>query len=255
MASNTEPLVCCVMLTADRQELTERAVRCFQAQTYQRKWLLIYDTGEHQFELAGWVALAKYAFGNVLIVRDAAAGRTIGALRNAANALMDKSDIIAHFDSDDISLPNRLEEQVKFLLETEAHDAIVLGGAAPPFCGVAYRKLPFWNRHRTTVRVDGGEREVVAQPGAWMFNCTFPYPGATFMYHRSLWERHPFPDRQTGEDTWWSGRNFLRALPGVAPMLCEIHGGNTSSHGRPDLPEWTRHPALDAQYRKILEEA
>lgn len=252
----TDPLVCCVMLTADRQSLTERAVRCFCRQPYNNKHLLIFDTGIQPFELRD----ISIGFQPHLVVAKAREfyGQTVGALRNAANALAQGADIIAHFDSDDVSQPNRLEEQVRFLLHNEELARFGHDIGAPPFAefqGVAYRNLLFWNRERTVTRVDGGEREVTAEPGAWSYNCTFPFPGATFMYRRELWERFPFPDRQTGEDTWWKGRNFLRASRQLAPMVCEIHGGNTSSHVRPDLAEWKREAALDNSTRKILEEA
>jgi len=126
----TEPLVCCVCLTADRQELTERAVRCFEAQTYQKKWLLIYDTGREELTLDGIGATLQDAARRVSIVREAG-GRSIGALRNAANALVMHCDIIAHFDSDDHSHPNRITEQVA-LLKASGADA------------VGYHEMLFW---------------------------------------------------------------------------------------------------------------
>ncbi len=51
----SEPTVCCVCLTADRQSMTDRAVRSFLAQDYADAALVILDTGNRawtpQFDL------------------------------------------------------------------------------------------------------------------------------------------------------------------------------------------------------------
>jgi glycosyltransferase involved in cell wall biosynthesis len=83
------------MLVCGRPEMTARAVRSYEAQSYQNKELIF-------FENLGL--------------------ETIGALRNKANALA-TGEIICHFDTDDTSHPNRISEQVALLTASDA-DAV-----------------------------------------------------------------------------------------------------------------------------------
>src|SRR5580698_7588756 len=110
------PSVCCVLLTADRQAFTDRAVKCFLSQTYENKYLLIYDTGVEPWKLGPHCANEP----NMRYVHDEANGRRVGALRNAANGMV-SADVIAHWDSDDWSAPERLAVQVSFLSQHPAN--------------------------------------------------------------------------------------------------------------------------------------
>jgi glycosyltransferase involved in cell wall biosynthesis len=101
------PSVCCVMLTKNRPQMAARAIRCFQAQAYEKKDLLIYNTEELE-------------------------GNSIGVLRNMAAACVD-ADIIIHWDDDDWSHPKRIARQVRSLLK---------GGGAN--CA-GYRDMLFWD--------------------------------------------------------------------------------------------------------------
>jgi hypothetical protein len=124
----SDPLVTCVLLTADRPAMTNRSVRCFLSQTYERKALLIFDSGVDGLPPRRGAALVYdegQSPGESIIYTDAQRfrGSSIGALRNAANELCAGTDIIAHWDSDDWSHPYRLAEQVNLLQASQA-DAV-----------------------------------------------------------------------------------------------------------------------------------
>jgi len=280
---STNPRVCCICLTADRQAQTDRAVKSFMAQTYRDKRLLIYDTGTTPYKrtYGGWSVLGERG--------------SIGALRNAANALTPKEDeIIAHWDSDDVSAPTRLAEQVQFLQESGA-DAVgysdmlfwkscrfAEGGTWLPRCpedkcGVEYGEFLEGAQHK-------GE--------AWLHNNHKPnYAlGTSLMYWRKTWERKPFPDTNKGcddsahiKDSWVLGLKVRSVSslrmpdyecetcwreyqtnacqhgddsaiePHAQPMMvAEIHGGNTCASITEPSTDWTRVPAWDSKLREIM---
>jgi hypothetical protein len=226
------------MLTRDRPEMAARAIRCFEAQTYESKELLIYNTGR-----AGRYFLT--ALGNITVVDAWPLGESIGTLRNYAAGRV-RADIIIHWDDDDWSHPRRIARQVRSLLNA--------GGAN---C-VGYRYMLFWDSR--------GEGE------AWLYiqTCQGFALGTSLCYWRTVWERHPFPDLPkpggaAGEDTAWLAGVKLRAEPGFAVdatplMIAGIHGGNTSVAYRRDVMEaverqggeWRRKPLWNDYCRERM---
>ena len=282
----TPPTVCAVMLTADRQEMTARAVRSFLAQDYQQCWMMVVDSSkagrwQHEPRSDLKVRYTGYVGSN----------RNIGALRNhsliAVVAWVPQPDIFIHFDSDDWSAPTRISDQVKLLVESGKQ-------------AVGYREMLFWRRpylliHHPSMFTQA-EREsgaaVEDKPGeAWLYsNTDTRYSLATSLcYWRKTWEVKPFPDAMIGsEREWLKGLDTL----GVAGVVCDgcdnhegtlrvhhrvgsvrgdseepllvatIHGGNTVKNQivpaatNPDGSKmWTRVPAWDRRVRSILEAA
>ena len=245
------PSVCCICLTASRQELTRRAVDCFRSQTYQNKALVIWDSGEVPYVSDGDTRIEN-------IVRDPQGrGQTVGALRNAANGIARGCDIIINWDSDDWSHPNRIAEQVE-LLQSSGADV------------VGYNELMFW---RAPIYTESNYRQEVSGE-AWIWG-SYPPPETTLCYWRKYWEHHPFGATSQGEGmhfligaklSWGSavpnlywGRNAVKVSPetiGAEPrMVARIHAGNTSDAYR-DLAshaEWTRTPEWDLTAREIME--
>lgn len=224
--------VVCIMLANGRPAMVRRSIAAYHAQTYPFKRLYIFDTGETP--LVEVLPYNHHHFG-ITYHRSPTPARTIGSLRNEANdwaANRDGAALVAHWDSDDWSHPFRLEEQVE-LLEHSGADL------------VGYREAIFWD---STV---AGE--------AWRYRNPNPVGviGASFLYPRATWSRAPFPDRHAGEDTLWllNGRRFKVAAalsthdisvdPIEPRMLCEIHGGNTSSAIERGKAEWSRQPHYD----------
>ena len=219
------------MLTADRPEMTRRAIECFMAQTYEPKRLCVFDSGE---ELLGLVSTAKVGYVDARAMR----GNSIGALRNLVNGCV-LPQIVTHFDSDDWSALTRLEEQVDYLL---AHPGVDV---------VGYNDMLYYDSTRDQ---------------SWYYS--HPNPnfvlGGSMTYWRSAWERKQFPDLSKGEDTQWikglrvASMSSLRMDP--APiMVCEFHGANTSCHidertiGSHDRTgRFRRSPEYDIYARSIM---
>ena len=246
------PSVCCLLLTADRQRLTDRAVQCFLDQTFTGAHLLIYDNGEKEYEFL------RPVNQRVTIVRNPSArGRKIGALRNEAIAMLQGVDIIVHWDSDDWSDPDRLADQVPYLRASHA--------------ATGYHNLLFLDT-RTPECFAGG----ALPPKAWEYdyhkfggyNPQTPHVvGSSLAYWRETWKRTPFSESITHEDPDWCKRVAgLHAVNGVGvpgvdhpPLIAEVHGGNMSSsyalfdsHQAHINPEWRRAVEWDLYCRERL---
>lgn len=234
------PTVCCVMLVNGRPEMTRRAIASFQAQTYERKRLLILDSAR---ECQRDTPYGEDAATSVHM--PDMGSKTIGALRNAANwCAVDhfEADLIAHFDSDDWSHPRRLEEQVALL---EASGKMCVG----------YRELLFWDTRCTLpVAKSEGERpsRLLPRNEAWIYRNDDPRwaAGASFLYRRELWEQQPFDDAPHEDQRWWCTPLVSRECLGVSSvdptstdghivwqtqvkeekrprMICQMHPGGT----------------------------
>jgi hypothetical protein len=157
-----------------------------------------------------------------------APGITFGALRNQANAFAASADIIAHFDSDDVSHPRRIEEQVAFLQSSGVE-------------AVGYRELLFWDTRQ--------------HGAAWIY--AHPHPaylvGASMCYWRRVWQAYPFDERVPHEDQDWWLHHWSKCASesltiGGPRMICGIHGDNTSeAYAREHMiaPSWNRAPEFD----------
>lgn len=253
VTAESDPVVACVMLTRDRARMAARAVSAFRAQTYERKRLMILDTGGPGGSFDGE--------GIIHAWRSSWEGLSIGHLRNGANYLtatyrtVAAPDIIAHFDDDDISHPNRLAEQVA-LLQSSGADA------------VGYSDLVFWDTRRPDQRDDDFYGE------AWIYTrgSRFNVPGTSLMYWRKTWERMPFPDlpvpgqpNSCGEDTawqngFWGNGMKIAAVSSIGSMPCEprmiasLHGSNTQSYlGFGTGRQWVRVPEHDYYCRRTMQ--
>lgn len=254
-----EPTVCAVMLTADRPEMTRRAVECFRAQTYQNKYLVVWDSGSR--------AVGIEVGDDELWIRETPCGVLIGKLRNSAirAALGNSQDaIIIHWDDDDWSHPNRIAEQVAFLQASGAE-------------AVGYDSMLFWDSRQTVVEAGPTiqragyveSRGVVSSVGeSWLYS-GFPL-GTSLCYWRNTWERVQFPDTSYGEDSEWLKRVKWQAINSrpidddppmhhneQPRMIASIHGGNTSSAYDPkqmrDNPQqWRRVPEWDGFLERTM---
>ncbi len=218
------PTVCAVMLANGRPEMAARAKACWHNQNYAgEKRILIYNNN---------------------------GDRSIGALRNAANAQTD-AEILIHWDSDDWSHPNRVADQVALLQSSGAE------------C-VGYNEMLFW---KVSQSVDASFAENHQYGVAWLYCASVPnYAiGTSMCYWRSTWDRNLFPDRSEGcDDLEWFNRgvkiasvNSVQIQPDTilepsARMIASIHGGNTCSKIDATKREWTRVPEWDAYCREAM---
>jgi hypothetical protein len=223
-------------------------VECWDWQTYpkERRRLLIYNTGgEFTLDIRnveGWD-----------LVLDPPNGRSIGSLRNAAIECSYKSDlergtqhVIVHWDDDDWSHPNRLEEQVSLLVSSGAQL-------------VGYNDMLYWD---TATNPE--------EPQVWYYTASHPDTcvGTSMCYWRAAWERRPFTTRNTPEDTEWQVHVKERKAVPVGPyvkgrfldarMIAHMHEKGTSTSslltGRGPA-NWTRMQHLDAvkTVRELME--
>lgn len=191
---NLRPIVTCLMLTRNRREWLPKAIASYRAQTYTPRELVIVVDGEDVSDLI--------PNDSDIRVIQSANGARIGQKRNLGCEIA-RGELIAHFDDDDYSAPERLNEQVSRLLAS--------GKAITGFHSMLFTDGASWWLNRN------------APP--------FVY-GASICYRRDWWERHPFPSLQIGEDTAFVfGAAPLKQVDWRAAeelMYATIHPGNTS---------------------------
>jgi len=254
----SEPLVCAVMLTRDRPAMAKRAVECFRSQTYERKRLLIVNSGPapllaRETGLDEWPQESEPCF----VGCDA---KSIGALRNLGNRYAaghyirsaDSVEIFAHFDDDDYSNPNRLAEQVALL---QASGADVVG----------YSEMVFWDEKNAPGH--HGVPLLDRSPEAWLYTGRPPQVlGTSLCYWASAWRGKPFKDTNNGEDLAWVSGLKLRTVSSIGHpanahedgsgelprMIASVHGNNTATAINPTLREWKRAPQWDSFCHKHM---
>ena len=194
----SDPLVSCLMPTADRRRYVPLALATFLEQDYPSRELVVLDDGHDPIiDLIPPDPRIRY-----LYVRG---GRSLGEKRNEA-CRRAHGEILVHWDDDDWSAPWRLSYQVG---ELQRHAADV--------CGL--NRLWFYE--------PDGDR-------AWHFR----YPdsrtpwlaGSTLCFRRRVWERRPFPHVAVGEDTVWIAEAIgVRVLPLTRDdfFVARVHAENT----------------------------
>jgi glycosyltransferase involved in cell wall biosynthesis len=214
-------LVTCIMPTRDRRPFVPLAIACFLAQDYPHRELLVLDDGDRP--VADFVPSdprIRYERVEKALV--------LGAKRNLACRLAE-GDLIAHWDDDDWSAPQRLSSEVAALQRSGAD---VVGLDELLFVDLlgdrAWRYL-----------YPKGSRPWVA--------------GGTMCYRRSFWEAHPFSEISVGEDSRfvWTRGARVTALDDVTLYAATVHSGNTSTR-RPRSPRWR--PVAVADVRAVMGE-
>lgn len=168
-ANASQPLVSCIMPTANRPQFVPQAIKYFLQQDYPNRELIILDDGAES------VADLIPNDPRIRYVRTAER-HTMGAKHNMA-CQMAHGTIIAHWDDDDWMADWRLSYQVQ---ELHQQPAMTL-------CGLA--RVLFYDP-----RVDR----------AWEYTYRLGQPwvsGASFCYRKEFWEQHHFPSMNEGADT------------------------------------------------------
>ena len=137
--STASPKVSCLLVTADRPQLVQRALRCYAKQTYPNTELVVLDNGEERienivnaFDLPGEV---QYLYV------DRTPDLWIGGLRNQALDAASGAFVVPQWDDDDWSHPKRLERQVEVL--QDGYDACTLAGTLMHVDNPVYFHHPF----------------------------------------------------------------------------------------------------------------
>lgn len=205
-----QPLVSCIMPTANRRAFVAQAIRYFLAQDYENKELVIVDDGgESVVDLAPDDPQIRY----LRLERKV----TLGEKRNECVRAC-RGDLIMHWDDDDWMAPRRISYQVEHLLEQKAE-----------VCGL--QRMLFYDP---------------AGGAVWLYQYP-PYKrpwlaGGSLLYTRDFWRRSPFPNMQVASDTRFIlNRKMDRyvALPDYTFYVALIHRNNTS-HKRTHGAYWKR---------------
>ena len=199
MAEPNHPFVSCIMPTADRRRFVPQAIRCFLAQDYAERELVILDDGSDPIaDLVPQDPRIRYL--------RAPQKQKLGAKRNECIKLC-RGGLIMHWDDDDWSAPHRISYQVETLLRERAE-----------LCGL--RQMLFYNS---------------ATSQSWLY--TYPeksrlwLAGGSLLYTREFWQRSPFPNLQVGEDTrfvWGQTKARIAVAPDFSFYIATIHSSNTS---------------------------
>lgn len=170
-----QPLVSCIMpTTGDRRRFLPQAIKCFQRQTYPNLELVIVCDGEDNL-----CDLIPRDDNRVRYSYLGPQRRSIGSKRNLA-CERTKGDLIAHFDDDDWSHPDRLSFQVGALLTEGAE-----------LCAMS--RLLFFEISTGAVWLC--RTPALLHPS--LYYCPF---GASYLYWRSYWSSAPFPNMPRDSD-------------------------------------------------------
>ena len=205
-----QPLVSCVMPTANRRCYVAHSIRYFQSQDYGNKELVILDDGDDSIvDLVPPDPQIRYV--------RLTGHRTLGDKRNEC-VMASRGDLIMHWDDDDWMAPHRISYQVNALLEQRAE-----------ICGL--QRMLFYDQA-------SGNTWLYVYPEAWR-----PWlAGGSLLYTREFWQRSPFVGMQVASDTqfvWGQGLDNRAVLQDYGFYVAMIHSGNTSAKDCRE-PCWTR---------------
>lgn len=257
------PKVSCIMLVNGRERMVERAIKAFEARTYENAELIVFETGAAPLvDLAAHYGLSA---GYTWYYDSGLQSSTIGEIRNEANEFA-TGEIILHMDSDDWSAPQRIETQVQQLISSGVD------------C-VGFNEVLFWREPELEFDKrfgDDGFGEVTEDENSISIECgpLVEVPGSAWRYHnrnpdygiggslcywRTAWQRTPFeamPNAKgsTGEDNRFlqqvsskgylgfsmvsCGRERFRnaeiemdvdKVTNTPLLICSVHGGNTAT--------------------------
>lgn len=230
------------MLTADRPQFAPGSVRCFANQTYENRRLLIFDSGAESSTVLN--------VNGVHYFSPAWRKSPVGTLRNEANFLaarvFPKATIFVHWDDDDWSHPNRIAEQVRFLVESKAE---VVGYDQVLFS----RNGQGWKWANKVPGLHPCGSSLCYWRDAWakdQFHCERPSNSeSTSEYHDWLQRRQKATCSAFGPpDGRWGGPGHELRL------IARIHGANTTRYNLDEQksPSWSRQPAWDPEIRRLM---
>ena len=207
-------MTCICPTRAARKSYLRVAIQCFQEQTHPNRELLILQDGKGEDlgsilppdEKIRWLRFPSE--------------RYIGEKRNLCCEVA-RGDIIAHWDDDDWSHPERVAEQIEVL-----RGNLVTG----------YRTIHFLD-----------ERTRQAHEYRGMPNYAV---GTSLCYWKSYWREHKFREFQCGEDNDFvmRARGVLSAQEGIGRMVALTHSAGTSPRPITDK-QWKLVPVSELPWR------
>ncbi|CAM4423412.1 Glycosyl transferase family 2 [Pedobacter westerhofensis] len=164
-----QPLVSCIMPTADRHQFIPYAIDYFLHQNYPNTELIILDTGKTSCaDLVPVDSRIRYQYTNTLMA--------LGDKRNLCCGEA-RGHIIVHWDDDDWYAEDWIANQVKALV---SHPGVEITGL---------RNIDFFSA-LTNERWEFNDTD---DDNPWVY-------GATLAYWKSFWEQNPFRIMNAGED-------------------------------------------------------
>jgi glycosyltransferase involved in cell wall biosynthesis len=155
------PLVSCLLVTGDRVALAKRAMRSFAEQTYSKRELVVVtDSGVRVRESLERYADALGLGGAARFVYPDGTDLALGHLRNVSIAAA-RGDVLCQWDDDDYSHPERLERQLRTMLDEDAGACFLTEHLQL----VEEHRLVFWIDWAADGRIEGIDRLV---PGTAM---------------------------------------------------------------------------------------
>ncbi len=240
------------MVTADRRALCRRAVRCYQAQTYPNKELVVVDDGAE--DLAPVLA-ALPAHEVTYVKLKKKPGHVLGHLRNVALDAAE-GELLTQWDDDDWYHPERVARQAHLL--QQGYDACTLAGALMhldtrrffyhPYIGLLKDGVPGTIMHRRDAAIRYPEMrraEDTAYLKAWMAKRYAKLPAD---------EAHLFIRCFHGDNTW-EQKHFLTRMRNtpvdwVAYVWCRYARRDLFKHSRFQLDE-----RAQAAFRAYLQDS
>ena len=207
-------LISCIMPTRGRREMAREALDCFHAQTYpDREIVIVDDLQDPSFHFS---VAAEPRVKYIPIPGH----QTIGSKRNIACEAA-TGQAIAHWDSDDLYAPERLNDQIARLVDSR----VWLTG---------YNEVEF-------VADDGTRymfRNTLLTPQGGKISNQHYAIGSSMMYWRSAWWNNRFQSTNKGEDNSFqlalqtSGRESkIHSVSARGLMTVRMHGDCTSNRG------------------------
>ncbi len=218
-----KPLVSCICITQNRRFFLRQAVRYFKDawQIYSGEAeLVILDGSEHSSEEALaddlWLDSERMRY----VHEPSPPHAKTGALHNRACELA-RGDIIIQWDDDDWQSADRIVQQVRAL---GGHSGDVM--VEYPAGAFAFTSQFYWYHL--------GERQA-CPARSWSHGGS---AGATFAYHRKVWEACPFRDVDQGEDNFFWQDHAARGTPMIdtrdPSLVVYIRHNRNGSHAVSD---------------------
>lgn len=218
----------------------QRTIDNFLAQTYPCKELIILRTEGGAFN-------GRAGYPNDLVgvhYRIVPPGLSIGELRNIACRIA-RGSVLAHFDDDDLSHPERLARSVAAI---DAGASLVGSGRVIYERYVESREPGIFDG--TVMSFSEPKHEGKYKLERWLFDGSALFPvyliGGTMVYRRELWERRNFEDVQQGEDSKFQWRLRLDLGEGAVVDLADesLYTARISSDATSpkdtESPGWSR---------------
>src|SRR3954469_457084 len=188
------PLVSCILATRDRPEFCVQALRCYDAQDYRRREIVVVDDGVTPVETL------CTGIPNLVYIRSREPVPT-GEKLNIGIAAS-RGDVLQKIDDDDFYGPQFLSTAARHLAANRADDALVA------WCCFAVLIV--------------GEPMLYFSGHGW-------HAGGTLCFRRSLWNRCGFRAVFASEDSWFirDHRPSITRVCAPDQYLVVRHGRNT----------------------------